>query len=340
MANDTKSVTAVVKVTETPGTIVSNMEDLEAYVSSICADYVGIDIADPTAEQARWAKTSRTEVNRVAKAIAAERIRVEKAYMAPFQSFKDRCMDLEGRLKATSADLKKVVDAGEEKRRAQRRIDLQEAYEELAPLLVPVVPLDALMDPSWLNKSVSLPKATGELADRLSDIASGWYTIKETVEEDYLPLAERSFFSTLDVGAALREVKSAKDAAARIAAMKAEMAPEEPQEAPESEPEPEAEQMPTGEPSEQPDAPTEPPRRKFPTHEDYERIAGPAPEPPAEKAYPWVIVLPSATQTQMNQVALTLKGFGIGGTIMAGTLEQVAARATQAVQDEYEACRG
>lgn len=323
MANDTKPVTAVVKVTETPGTIVSNMEDLESYVEGICADYDGIDIADPTAEQARWAKTSRTEVNRVAKAIAAERIRVEKAYMAPLKSFKDRCQVLEGRLKATSADLKRVVDAGEEKRRAQRRIDLQEAYEEMAPLLVPVVPLDALMDPAWLNKSCSLPKATSELADKLSDIASGWDTIKETVEEDYLPLAERSFFSTLDVGAALREVKSAKDAAARIAAMKAEMAPEEPQEAPESEPEPEAAPMPTDEPSEQPDAPE---RRKFPTHEDYERIAGPAPEPPAEKAFPWVIVLPAATQTQLSQVALTLKGHGLTGTIMAGTLPEVVAR--------------
>ena len=326
MANDTKSVTAVVKVTETPGTIVSNMEDLESYVDAICADYVGIDIADPTAEQARWAKTSRTEVNRVAKAIAAERIRVEKAYMAPFQGFKDRCQVLEGRLKATSADLKRVVDAGEEKRRAQRRIDLQAAYEELAPLLVPVVPLDALMDPSWLNKSCSLPKATGELADKLSDIASGWDTIKETVEEDHLPLAERSFFSTLDVGAALREVKGAQDAAERIAAMKAELAPEEPQEAPESEPEPNAAPMPADEPSGQQSAPAEPERRKFPTHEDYERIAGPAPEPPAEKAFPWVIVLPAATQTQMNQVALTLKGYGLTGTIMAGTLPEVVAR--------------
>lgn len=334
MANDTKSVTAVVKVTETPGTIVSNMEDLEAYVSSICADYEGIDIADPTAEQARWAKTSRTEVNRVAKAIAAERIRVEKAYMAPFQSFKDRCMDLEGRLKATSADLKRVVDAGEEKRRAQRRIDLQAAYEELAPLLVPVVPLDALMDPSWLNKSVSLPKATSELADKLSDIASGWDTIKDTVEPDYLALAERAFFSTLDVGAALREVKSAKDAAERIAAMKAEIAPEEPESAAESAPEPEV--APTTQ-----EAPESAPEgRKFPTHEDFERIAGPAPKPAKEPEHPWVIVVPAATQTQMNQVALTLKGYGICGTIMAGTLEQVAARAAQAVQDEYEACRG
>lgn len=326
MANDTKSVTAVVKVTETPGTIVSNMEDLENYVDAICSDYVGIDIADPTAEQARWAKTSRTEVNRVAKAIAAERIRVEKAYMVPFQSFKDRCMDLEGRLKATSADLKRVVDAGEEKRRRQRTADLQDAYEELAPLLVPVVPLDALMDPSWLNKSVSLPKATSELADKLSDIASGWDTIKETVEEDYLPLAERAFFSTLDVGAALREVKGAQDAAERIAAMKAEMTPVEGQDAAESEPEPNAAPMPAEEPSGQQSAPAEPERRKFPTHEDYERIAGPAPEPPAEKAFPWVIVLPAATQTQMNQVALTLKGYGLTGTIMAGTLPEVVAR--------------
>ena len=320
MANDTKSVTAVVKVTETPGTIVSNMEDLESYVDAICADYVGIDIADPTAEQARWAKTSRTEVNRVAKAIAAERIRVEKAYMAPFQGFKDRCQVLEGRLKATSADLKRVVDAGEEKRRAQRRIDLQAAYEELAPLLVPVVPLDALMDPSWLNKSCSLPKATGELADKLSDIASGWDTIKETVEGDYLALAERSFFSTLDVGSALREVKSAKDAAERIAAMKAEMAPEEPEEACESAPEPEVAPTTQEAPESAPEAP------KFPTHEDFERIAGPAPKPPKEPEHPWVIVLPAATQTQMNQVALTLKGYGIGGTIMAGTLPEVVAR--------------
>lgn len=320
MANDTANVTAIVQVTETPGSIISNLDDLDAYVSAICADYDGIDIADPTAEQARWAKTSRTEVNRVAKAIAAERIRVEKAYMAPFQSFKDRCMDLEGRLKATSADLKKVVDAGEEKRRAQRRIDLQAAYEELAPLLVPVVPLDALMDPTWLNKSCSLPKATGELSGKLSEIAAGWDTIKEAVDGDYLALAERTLFSTLDVGAALREVKSAKDAAERIAAMKAEMAPEEPESAAESADEPEVA------PDTQ-DAPeSAPERRKFPTHEDYERIAGPAPEPPAEKTFPWVIVLPAATQTQMNQVALTLKGYGIGGTIMAGTLPEVVAR--------------
>lgn len=320
MANDAKPVTAVVKVTETPGTIVSNMEDLESYVDAICADYVGIDIADPTAEQARWAKTSRTEVNRVAKAIAAERIRVEKAYMAPFQSFKDRCQVLEGRLKATSADLKKVVDAGEEKRRAQRRIDLQAAYEELAPLLVPVVPLDALMDPTWLNKSCSLPKATGEMAGKLSEIAAGWDTINETMEEDYLPLAERSFFSTLDVGAALREVKSAKDAAERIAAMKAEMAPEEPESAAESADEPEV----TPDTQDAPESTPE--RRKFPTHEDFERIAGPSHEPPAEKTFPWVIVLPAATQTQLDQVALTLKGYGLTGTIMAGTLPEVVAR--------------
>lgn len=120
----------------------------------------------------------------------------------------------------------------------------------------------------WLRRSCSLPKAQEEMAAKVAKVADGWEALKAAGLGDALPDAERAYFETLDVAAAIAAGRDAAEAKARIAEMAAAVAPEP---LPEPGPVPEPEQAPE---------PATAPATWRPGPEDYARMAGEPALPP------------------------------------------------------------
>lgn len=306
------------EVTYTEATIASNMDALEAHVKKVVADYEGATYDLTSAQAIKEAKHDRSYLNGIKKEIDERRKAVKREYNKPLDAFERRCKQITAIIDESTDAIKAQLDEAEQTRKDALYSRLQQHYEEFAGLLAPVVPYERLHEPQWLNKTFGEIKAQQALEAKVSDVARDWETLK--AQQEAMPHyadAEREFFRTLDLGAALNAARLADEEDRRIAELKAAMAPEpEPEPEPMPEPEPEPVAAPEPEPMPAP-APMPAP------------VPAPMPAPVAEPLEAWTVEVPSATRSQMQALASLLKAQGITGRIRRGTPAQVAARMEQ-----------
>lgn len=301
------------EVTYTEATIASNMDALEAHVKKVVADYEGATYDLTSAQAIKEAKHDRSYLNGIKKEIDERRKAVKREYNKPLDAFERRCKQITAIIDESTDAIKAQLDEAEQTRKDALYSRLQQHYEEFAGLLAPVVPYERLHEPQWLNKTFGEIKAQQALEAKVSDVARDWETLK--AQQEAMPHyadAEREFFRTLDLGAALNAARLADEEDQRIAELKAAMAPE-PEPEPMPEPEPEPVEIPEPEPMPAP-APMPAP------------MLAPMPAPVAEPLEAWTVEVPSATRSQMQALASVLKAQGITGSIRRGTPAQVAAR--------------
>lgn len=304
--------TTTLEVTYTEATIASNMDALEAHVKKVVADYEGATYDLTSAQAIKEAKHDRSYLNGIRKEIDERRKAVKREYNKPLDAFERRCKQITAIIDESTDAIKAQIDEAEQTRKDALYSRLQQHYEEFAGLLAPVVPYERLHEPQWLNKTFGEIKAQQALEAKVSDVTRDWETLK--AQQEAMPHyadAEREFFRTLDLGAALNAARLADEEDQRIAELKAAMAPEpEPEPMPEPEPEPIAEPEPEPMPAPAP-------------------MPASMPAPVAEPLEAWTVEVPSATRSQMQALAFLLKAQGITGSIRRGTPAQVAARMEQ-----------
>lgn len=301
------------EVTYTEATIASNMDALEAHVKKVVADYEGATYDLTSAQAIKEAKHDRSYLNGIKKEIDERRKAVKREYNKPLDAFERRCKQITAIIDESTDAIKAQLDEAEQTRKDALYSRLQQHYEEFAGLLAPVVPYERLHEPQWLNKTFGEIKAQQALEAKVSDVARDWETLK--AQQEAMPHyadAEREFFRTLDLGAALNAARLADEEDQRIAELKAAMAPE-PEPEPMPEPEPEPVEIPEPEPMPAPASMPAP-------------MPAPVPAPVAEPLEAWTVEVPSATRSQMQALASVLKVQGITGSIRRGTPAQVAAR--------------
>lgn len=295
------------EVTYTEATIASNMDALEAHVKKVVADYEGATYDLASAQAIKEAKHDRSYLNGIKKEIDERRKAVKREYNKPLDAFERRCKQITAIIDESTDAIKAQLDEAEQTRKDALYSRLQQHYEDFAGLLAPVVPYERLHEPQWLNKTFGEIKAQQALEAKVSDVARDWETLK--AQQEAMPHyadAEREFFRTLDLGAALNAARLADEEDQRIAELKAAMAPE-PEPEPMPEPEPEPIEIPAPVPMSAP-------------------MPAPMPAPVAEPLEAWTVEVPRATRSQMQALASTLKAQGITGSIRRGTPAQVAAR--------------
>lgn len=284
-------------VTFSPASISSNFKALDAHVEGILATYADVDIDINDTEQVKHAKRERAYLNSLAKELDDKRKAIKREYEKPYKAFEDQVKAITAKIKNTSAKLDLKVKEAEQMAKDAREDALREHYEEFAPLLVPVVPFEEILEPKWLNKSFGEVKAQEELEAKVTKVATDWESLKK-LDLEFYDVSEAEFFRTLDIAQAINyNNKLVKDRDA-INDLKAEM------EAPEEE------------------------------TQHIEPAPEPAPQPApqhAEVATPWVIIIDSMTRSQAMEVGKTLHDHGVTGVFKQGILADVYMREIQNV---------
>lgn len=260
--------------------ISANFDALEAHVRKIVSEYDGAkyDLTDKTV--LAGAKNDRAYLNSLKGEIETRRKAVKKAYCMPLDAFEARCKGITSIIDGAAQNIKAQLDQAEEERKAFIYGNLKAHYEEFAELLAPVVPYEQLHEKQWLNKSFGQVKAEKALEAKVEAVARDWETLKGQSGMAHYEDAEREFFRTLDLGAALNAARRATEYEERIAEMKAAMEP----------------------------APIEP--QPVQAHAE--------PQPIGQRGEPlcdWTIEVRGATRSQMEEVAKLLRSCGITGRI-------------------------
>ena len=284
-------------------------------------------------------KRRRREVNGIIKSVDDGRKAIKREYNRSLDAFEAEVKDVLSTARDASDRLKAEIDKREEEAREGRREQLERAYQDMAPVLVPVVPFERLCEDKWLTQTGykhSLP----ELEAKVSQLAADWDSLQSMMGS--LPcydVAESELFQTLDLGRAIQKARDEQERRDAIAQAKAEREanlaaaraeaeePEEPEEPEETE---------TAETSESVKDLAERQLFERQVQEMVERSkAAMAAKREAEQANQtegmpgqWMVSIPSATREQMEEFAQRLNAMGLSAiprvvTIPSATLEQM-----------------
>lgn len=158
-----------IEVNFTPGTIEFPSADrLKLYVNETLEKTKGLVATD---DSIKATKASRTEVNKLEKSIADVRKRYKKAWNEPFSVFESSLKELEGDCKAASQELKETIDSFESEQKEQRRQNVKEIIEEMAPNYGVSADKIEIID-KWLLKSTAKKTILEEIAESMKVAAN------------------------------------------------------------------------------------------------------------------------------------------------------------------------
>lgn len=202
-----------------PAPITFNYEELRAELLSKVSVY---ETMVYTEDQVKGAKADRAALNRLKKALNDERIRQEKDYMQPFNTFKAQVGELVKIIDKSVSVVDKQVKEFEEQQKAEKLKAIEEYWHSvLADNKVPeTVSFKQILDDKWLNASVSMKSIQGAIDGKLEQMAKDLAVIADL--PSYSFEARECYMDTLDLAKAVSEAHRLQEQAKKRAAWEAE----------------------------------------------------------------------------------------------------------------------
>lgn len=197
------------------GTLNTNAEQLLELVKKRLAYY---SIDRYSVDNIDAAKKDKAELNNAAKLLNAERIRIEKEFMKPIETFKTTVSETVNLINECSAKIDGIVKEVEQKEKDNKKAIIIEYFESLHFSLVD---FDMLFSPKWLNKTTKLKDIQDEIRGRIEKIQVDLGVLDRIGEAE----AKQYYLSTMNLDAALAKADEIKTNRERLAALeKAEAA--------------------------------------------------------------------------------------------------------------------
>jgi len=204
-----------------PEALSFNYEELKTALLAKAAEYEAIVYND---DQVKAAKADRANLNRLKKALNDERIRQEREYMQPFQTFKAQINEIIGIIDKPVQAIDKQVKAFEEQQKAEKRQSIEACWQEVlqADGVPAAVCFSHVWDEKWLNASVTMTTIKKAMVEKLEKIAADLAVVRSLPA--YAFEAEECYLDTLDLARAVSEAHRLADMAEKKAAYEAEQA--------------------------------------------------------------------------------------------------------------------
>lgn len=203
-----------------PAPITFNYEELRAELLSKVSVY---ETMVYTEDQVKEAKADRAALNRLKKALNDERIRQEKNYMQPFNTFKAQVGKLVKIIDKSVSVVDKQVKEFEEQQKQDKLLKIKEYFDGAFVYGEAVnknIPFEKILDSKWLNASVSMKSIQEAIDAKMEQMA------KDLAVVDSLPSyafeARECYMDTLDLAKAVSEAHRLQEQAEKRAAWEAE----------------------------------------------------------------------------------------------------------------------
>ena len=165
---------------KTLGSLTTNAEKIRDMVKAALPQY---SIENYSSSDVAKAKEDKTKLNKAAKALNDERIKIEKEWMKPFGEFKDVVTETVGLIKNCVASIDTIIKEDDERTKNAKREQV-ERLAETCGLEVVGIKLENIWNEKWLNKTTSLKSIEKEITEKVNSIKNDLETLK-TFAEDY-----------------------------------------------------------------------------------------------------------------------------------------------------------
>ena len=202
-----------IKEYKLPAEIKFNFEELKQEVIAKCSLYESMVY---TEDQIKDAKADKASLNKLKKALNDERLRLEREYMKPFESFKAQVKELCTLIDKPVMLIDKQITAAEDKRKADKRVEIGSYFVTLER--PEWLKLERIFNEKWLNTTYKMQDITAELDMTVTMINNNVATLNALPEFGFEALEE--YKRTLDFNKALLEGQRLADIQKRKEAQK------------------------------------------------------------------------------------------------------------------------
>lgn len=201
---------AELKITEMqmPGKIEFNYEELKAELSAKVESYSTIVY---TAENMAEAKKDRASLNRLSKALNDERLKREREFMEPFNTFKAQVAEIRSIIDRASLSIDKQIKEFEEQQKQAKKLDIAKIFEmgHEVGSIPRWLEMEQVENPKWLNATTSMSAIQDEIGEICEKIKKELDILAELPEYSFE--ATEVYKSSLDLGKAMAEGKRLAD---------------------------------------------------------------------------------------------------------------------------------
>lgn len=204
-----------------PEAISFNFDELKTALTEKVHIYETMVYGD---DQIKQAKEDRAELNKLKKALNDERIRMEKEYLVPFNTFKAQINEIIAIIDKPAAIIDQRIKEADQKKKDEKKVAIEELFK--SKNLPEYITFDKVFDPGWLNSSISMNRIDAAFEDIRYRNTKNVDAINALPE--YKFEAMEFYKKDLDLTNALTqanrlvEIEKAKKAAEEAAARKAE----------------------------------------------------------------------------------------------------------------------
>lgn len=184
-----------------PQKIDFNYEAIKSELSEKLERYNSLVV---TEDSVSAAKKDKAALNKLKTALEDRRKEVKKDCLRPYEEFERKIKELVGMIDAPVLAIDGQIKAFDEIKKAEKRAEIQSYYIGSIDDLAPLLPLDRIFDPRWLNATYKIEDAQKEITDRISKTRNDIGIIKAmnlSGEQQVLDV----YLRTLDMSAALAE---------------------------------------------------------------------------------------------------------------------------------------
>lgn len=215
MKGESKEMELKMNEYQLPEKISFNYEELKQELMNKVEMYTNLVYTD---EQIGDAKKDKANLNRLKEALNNERIRLQKEYMKPFDSFKGQIDEIISIIDKPVGLINKQVKEFEAKQKDEKMAAIEELFGTIG--FQDFVRLDMIWNEKWLNKSESMKKIEEAMKSEMCRIGNDIFTLQSLPEFGFE--ATEIYKKSLDVNKAIAEAQRMSEIAKKTAAQKAE----------------------------------------------------------------------------------------------------------------------
>ena len=193
------------------GTLVTNAKQVKELVKAALPKYTAENYSESNIDQA---KKDKALLNKFAKEINSKRLEVQREWMVPFDEFKAEVDEIVSLTKDASSKIDEVVKAVDAREREEK---LKEIKQYFSGLNFTLVDYDAIHDPKWLNKTVSMKSIREGIDEQVNTIQSNLKSI-EAIGGDDEEVLKSHYLTTLSLDDTLQYAQKLKDNRERLEA--------------------------------------------------------------------------------------------------------------------------
>lgn len=193
----------IVKDINIPDKIDFNYEELKSQIQEKTQIYNNLVYQD---KDLKIAKSDKSNLNKLKKALNDERIRREREYMQPFNEFKEKINEIIKIIDEPINIIDKQVKEFEKVKKENKRKQINELFSELNPYKW--LKIDKIYNSKWLNSSFAIKKVQDEMNLSFNDIENDLNLIK-TLDNSFE--IEEFYKKSLDINYAISEMQKIKN---------------------------------------------------------------------------------------------------------------------------------